>query len=164
MKQVSIIIPVYNRAATLPRCIASVLAQTIADWELIAVDDCSSDESIQVIESFGDPRIRVLRHEQNRGAGPARNTGMLAAQGTYIAFLDSDDEWLPAKLERQIAALEKTGRDCAFVTLRRLVLTAHTWCIGHRVMRIGVCDCTPSVESGAAPRPSSGANTSHRSA
>ncbi|MHA3771984.1 glycosyltransferase family 2 protein [Verrucomicrobiota bacterium sgz303538] len=109
MKQVSIIIPVYNRAATLPRCINSVLGQTVSDWELIAVDDHSRDDSTKVIESFGDPRIKVLRHEQNGGAGVARNTGMKAAQGTYIAFLDSDDEWLPAKLERQIAALEQTG-------------------------------------------------------
>ena len=107
---ISVILPVYNRAATLPRCVRSVLAQTFADWELIAVDDGSADDSVRVVESFGDARIRVLRHGQNRGPATARNTAIAAARGEYLALIDSDDEWLPAKLEKQIARLRDS--DC----------------------------------------------------
>ena len=102
---ISIILPMYNRAATLRRCVESVLAQTCADWELIAVDDGSVDESVRVVEAFGDARIRLLRHERNRGPSAARNTAIEAAHGEYLALLDSDDEWLPTKLEKQIARL-----------------------------------------------------------
>ena len=107
---ISIILPVYNRAATLPRCVRSVLAQTFTDWELIAVDDGSADDSIAVVESYGDARIRVLRHERNRGPGAARNTAIAAARGEYLALIDSDDEWLPTKSEKQIARLQ--GGNC----------------------------------------------------
>lgn len=104
MPKVSVIIPFYDRAATLPRCIQSVRAQTFSDWEMLAVDDCSRDDSARIVESFGDPRIRVLRHPTNRGASVARQTGLEAAGGEFIAILDSDDEWLPEKLERQLAS------------------------------------------------------------
>ena len=107
---ISVILPVFNRANTLPRCIESVRAQTFADWELIAVDDGSSDDSVRVIESIGDPRIRVLRHDGNRGPGAARNTAIGAARREHLALIDSDDEWLPTKLERQVARLQ--SGDC----------------------------------------------------
>ena len=120
--KVSVILPVYNRAATLPRCVESVRAQTFADWELVAVDDASSDASSAVIEGYGDARMRVLRHEKNRGAGPARDTAMSAATGEWLALLDSDDEWLPGKLAAQIAAVEVApGRglcSCAYYFTR----------------------------------------------
>jgi glycosyltransferase involved in cell wall biosynthesis len=122
MPKVSVILPFYNRAATLPRCIDSVRAQTFTDWEMVAVDDCSRDDSVAVIERYGDPRIRVLRHEQNRGAGPARDTAMANARGEWFALIDSDDEWLPGKLAAQMAALERDGRSqlcvCAFHFIR----------------------------------------------
>lgn len=105
MSTVSIILPVYNRAATLERCVRSILAQTFTDWELIAVDDGSSDNSVAVLEGFADPRIRVLRHERNQGPSAARNTGLRTATGEFIALIDSDDEWLPEKLATQLAAL-----------------------------------------------------------
>lgn len=107
---ISVILPVYNRAATLGRCVRSVLAQTRADWELIAVDDGSADDSVSVIAAFGDARIRVIRQEKNRGPSAARNAAMEAARGEYLALIDSDDEWLPPKLEKQIARLE--SGDC----------------------------------------------------
>ena len=88
---VTIILPVFNRAATLRRCVESVRAQTFADWELIAVDDASTDDSIAVLESFGDPRIRVLCHDTNRGPGAARNTALASARGEFFALIDSDD-------------------------------------------------------------------------
>jgi glycosyltransferase involved in cell wall biosynthesis len=103
---VSVVVPVYNRARTLARALSSILAQTFPDFELIVVDDGSTDDSAGVAEGFGDSRIRVLRHPENRGVAAARNTGIGAARGNYVAFLDSDDEWLPEKLKIQIDALE----------------------------------------------------------
>ena len=107
--KISILLPIYNRAHTLPRCLASIRAQTFTDWELIAVDDGSQDGSAELIT--GDPRYRLLRHDVNRGASAARNTALAAAQGEYIALIDSDDEWLPAKLERQLAHMAARGAD-----------------------------------------------------
>ena len=102
---VSVIIPAFNRAAVIRRAIDSVLRQSFGDFEIIVVDDGSSDgTAVQACQC--DPRLRVLRHEMNRGAAAARNTGIRAALGTVIAFLDSDDEWLPQKLDRQVAALQ----------------------------------------------------------
>jgi glycosyltransferase involved in cell wall biosynthesis len=102
---ISIILPVFNRAATLPRCVAGVRAQTFTDWEVVAVDDASTDGSMRVLEGFDDARIRVLQHERNRGPSAARNTAMAAARGEHFALLDSDDEWLPGKLAAQLRQL-----------------------------------------------------------
>lgn len=107
--KVSILLPIYNRAHTLPRCLASIRAQTFQDWELIAVDDGSKDGSAELIA--GDPRFRLLRHEENRGASAARNTALAAAEGELVALIDSDDEWLPQKLERQLACLQERAAD-----------------------------------------------------
>ena len=103
--EVSIIIPVYNRSHTIARAIDSVLSQTYQNYEVLLVDDGSKDDSRKVILSYSDPRIKLFEHVENRGAAAARNTGIRQAQGKYIAFLDSDDEWLPAKLDEQIACL-----------------------------------------------------------
>ena len=102
---VSVILPVFNRAVTLGRCVESVRAQTFTDWEIVAVDDGSSDNSVERLEHFADPRVRVLRHEHNRGPAAARNTALAAARGEYFALLDSDDEWLPGKLAAQLERL-----------------------------------------------------------
>src|SRR4030095_324761 len=119
MPSVSIMMPFLNREATLSRAIQSILAQTFQDWELIAVDDGSTDRSVEVIEGFKDARIQVVRHERNLGVAAARNTAIKEARGAYSALLDSDDEWLPAKLERQIGALRADEKkralcSCAF--------------------------------------------------
>jgi len=112
--RVSIILPVFNRAATIRRCVDSVRSQTLPDWELVAVDDASSDGSAAIIAAYGDARIRILRHERNRGAAAARNTAMRDARGEYLAWIDSDDEWLPDKLAQQLALLAATGAEaCA---------------------------------------------------
>src|SRR5262249_13181427 len=97
--QFSVVIPVYNRADTLSRVLRSVLAQTFQDFEIVVVDDGSKDDPKSVCDSFHDPRIRYLRQE-NRGGGAARNAGIDAARGRFVAFLDSDDEFLPQHLER----------------------------------------------------------------
>lgn len=110
MPRISIILPFYNREQTLYRCVQSAVNQTFADWELVAVDDASTDQSSRLIAEFADPRIRVIRHDVNRGAGPARDTAMAAATGEFFAFLDSDDEWLPEKLEAQRTAIDASGQ------------------------------------------------------
>src|SRR5690348_15078750 len=109
MPRVSVIVPVFNRAATIGRAVASVVVQTMADWELIVVDDGSADDPAGALAALSDARLRLLRHERNRGAAAARNTGIAAARAPLIAFLDSDDEWLPEKLARQVAAVERAG-------------------------------------------------------
>jgi glycosyltransferase involved in cell wall biosynthesis len=94
----SIIVPVYNRAAVVGRALRSCLAQSFSDFEIVVVDDASSDESVAVVRSFDDPRIRLIVHDVNRGVCPARNSGMAAARGEWFVFLDSDDELLPDAL------------------------------------------------------------------
>ena len=116
---VSVVLPTHNRASVLPRAMASVLDQSYADLELIIVDDASTDDTEQIVRSFDDPRIRFVRHERNRGAPAARNRGVRESRGRFIAFQDSDDDWLPGKLEKQMAALKASeGREvvyCAFI-------------------------------------------------
>jgi hypothetical protein len=99
---VTVVLPTFNRASLLVRAIRSVLGQTCQDWELIVVDDCSTDGTEQAVRSFSDDRIKYIRHDRNRGAGAARNTGIDYARGEYVAFLDSDDEWLPEKLQKEL--------------------------------------------------------------
>lgn len=120
---VSVILPFYNRAATLARCVDSVLAQTFTDWEVVAVDDASTDEGAAVIEARRDARIRVIRHETNRGAGAARETAMRAAAGECFALLDSDDEWLPGKLAAQMTVLDRPGQPAALCSCAFEMLT-----------------------------------------
>lgn len=107
----SVIVPVYNRAHVLGRTLKSVLAQTFQDFEIVVVDDGSSDDPKAVVQEFADPRIRFVRQE-NRGGGAARNTGIDAARGRLVAFLDSDDEFLPHHLER-MRGLLATGQETA---------------------------------------------------
>ena len=104
---VSIIMPSYNTGRFIAESIESVLAQTYPDWELIIVDDCSTDNTDEIVASFHDDRIRYLKNEKNSGAATSRNRALREAKGKWIAFLDSDDLWLPEKLEKQIAFMEK---------------------------------------------------------
>jgi len=104
---VSVIIPTYNRAQLVTKAIDSVLSQTYKDFEIIVVDDGSTDNTEEVVGSFKDSRIHYIRHKENRGGSAARNTGIKASKGEYIAFLDSDDEWLRSKLEKQLRVFYK---------------------------------------------------------
>lgn len=113
---VSVILPVYNRSATLRESMRSVLVQSYEDLELIVVDDCSTEDIKQIVDSFDDPRVVYTRHEVNGGVSAARNTGLGLARGTYIAFQDSDDLWLPQKLEKQVALMEELGPNHGAVT------------------------------------------------
>lgn len=105
---ISIIIPTYNRAKTLPRAIESVLAQDYADWELIVVDDGSADGTAKLLEMYADARIRVIRHPANRGVGAAKNTGLDHIRGEWFTILDSDDEIIPGALSAfmQVPAMD----------------------------------------------------------
>jgi glycosyltransferase involved in cell wall biosynthesis len=107
MPAISVILPVHNRADVLRRAIQSVVEQELEDWELIVVDDGSSDNSAWVPESFRDKRIRVVQLDRNRGGNVARNRGIREAKAPLIAFLDSDDRYLPSKLAFVTAEFER---------------------------------------------------------
>ncbi len=113
--KVSIIIPTFNRAAILDRAIQSVLNQTYIDFELIIVDDNSSDNTEDIVSNYTDNRIRYLRHDENKGAGAARNTGIKEAKYEYIAFQDSDDEWAPNKLSKQMNLIRESPPEIGVV-------------------------------------------------
>jgi len=112
---VSVVISTYNRAHLVERAIRSVLNQTYRDFELIVVDDASSDNTREVVDNFHNERIRYMRHDDNKGAPEARNTGIKNAGGRYIAFLDDDDEWLPNKLEKQVAKMEEVPGEVGLI-------------------------------------------------
>lgn len=111
MPQVSIITPTYNCAEFIVQTIESVLAQSYADWEMIISDDCSTDNTLEVIKPYleSDARIKYICNDKNSGAAITRNNALRLAQGRWIAFLDSDDLWHPEKLEKQIAFMEQNG-------------------------------------------------------
>jgi len=102
---VSVVMPVHNTARFVEAAISSVLTQTFSDFELLIIDDQGTDDAIDLCRQFVDPRIRIISQE-NRGLAGARNTGIRQAKGRYIALLDSDDLWLPEKLERHVAHLD----------------------------------------------------------
>jgi glycosyltransferase involved in cell wall biosynthesis len=108
---VSVVIPAYNREASIRTAIESVLRQTWPDFELIVVDDCYTDSTVAQVARIDDPRLRLVQRTENGGAAAARNTGITEAKGTWIAFQDSDDEWLPTKLEKQMTRLCAPGSD-----------------------------------------------------
>lgn len=108
---VSVIMPAYNCAEYMKNSVGSVIAQSFTDWELIVVDDCSTDNTKQVVDDFSrkDERIKYVRLDKNSGAAQARNKGIQLARGKYAAFLDSDDIWMPSKLEKQVDFMSKGG-------------------------------------------------------
>lgn len=108
---ISVIIPVYNRSNTIAYCINSVLKQTYQNFEILIIDDASTDNTLNILKTINDNRIKIIKLELNRGAQYARNIGIKNAKGDWIAFLDSDDEWLPFKLEKQVVELEKVNYD-----------------------------------------------------
>lgn len=106
---VSIIMPSFNSEKYIGNAINSILNQTYSIWELIIVDDCSTDRTIEIILSFNERRIRLYKNEKNSGAAISRNWALREVKGKWIAFLDSDDIWHPEKLERQIKFMEENG-------------------------------------------------------
>lgn len=116
---ISVVMPVYNAERFVAQAIESVLAQTYRNLELILVDDCSTDHSLSILQYYAqkDTRIHVLANEQNSGVANTRNTGIQAANGTYIALLDSDDCWHETKLEKQISRMMSMNADISYCSV-----------------------------------------------
>ncbi|WP_115865083.1 glycosyltransferase family 2 protein [Halorussus litoreus] len=114
MRTVSVVVPTYERGDVLPRALDSALAQTHPDLEILVVDDGSTDATAETVAKYRarDDRVRYLVHEDNRGPSAARNTGIEAAEGEVVAFLDSDDELRPRFVERSVAVLDETPENC----------------------------------------------------
>ena len=109
--KVSVIIPAYNTEEYISKAIDSALAQTLSNIEVIVVDDCSTDNTVEVVQSFDDPRVKLLQNPTNMGAGGARNNAIKAAKGKWIAVLDSDDWYAPQRLEVLVSAAEEKDAD-----------------------------------------------------
>lgn len=116
---VSVVMPVYNASRFLRQAIESVLSQTYQNLELIAVDDCSTDDSLQILREYQnrDERLHVIAGETNQGVSRVRNRGIQEAKGKYIALLDSDDVWVNTKLERQVALLIDEKAEVAYCSV-----------------------------------------------
>lgn len=155
---VSTVVPALNAEAFIARALDSALDQGVAGTEIIVVDDGSTDATCRIVESYRHRGVRLVRHERRSGAAAARNTGIAAARGEYVAFLDADDEWLPGKLQRQLALL-RSDAAMGFVSCRANLLDengrdtgdiyrgaapaegSHAW----RTLLAHPCVATPSV-------------------
>lgn len=122
---ISVVVPVYNRELTIRRCLDSVLTQTFSDIELIVVDDCSTDKTASIVQSYSDERIIYSKLNSNSGAAAARNHGVALSRGDYVAFQDSDDLWYPTKLERQIEYINRYSADICVCRLKRFGYGEH---------------------------------------
>lgn len=122
MSKVSVIIPLYNASLWLEQAVRSVQAQSYCDWEAVIVDDCSTDGSYEIAKKLAhrEPRIKLLRLEKNSGVAVARNLAIKEASGRFIAFLDSDDIWLPLKLEKQIDFMLKNKVVFSYTAYRKI--------------------------------------------
>lgn len=136
MPKVSVIIPLYNKGEYISRALDSVFAQTYQDYEVIVVDDGSTDNGLEIVRKFTDPRLRMI-HQENAGPGAARNRGIKESDAPYIAFLDADDEWLPEFLEQTVGSLlhnpECDAAVCSYYQGgERIDIT-------HRLTQAGIC-------------------------
>jgi len=109
MPTVSIITPAFNSSKFISETIDSIISQTFQDWEMIVVDDASTDGTSDIVRKYNDPRIRLYRLDTNCGAAVARNKAISEARGRFIAFCDSDDRWMPEKLKKQLGFIEEKG-------------------------------------------------------
>ena len=117
--KVSIVVPVYNAERFLEQTLQSVIQQDFTDWELLLINDCSTDNSVKIIQTHNDDkRIRLVNLEKNSGAAVARNRGIALSRGKYIAFLDSDDIWMTDKLSKQVSFMEKDKHAFSFTEIR----------------------------------------------
>jgi len=117
---VSIIMPSWNTAKFIGESIQCVIDQTYTSWELLIVDDCSTDNTDEVVASFDDKRIRYFKNDKNSGAALTRNRALREAQGEYIAFLDSDDLWTIDKLEKQIKFMKENGYSLSYTEYEKI--------------------------------------------
>ncbi len=124
---VSVVLPTYNSGHLLPRAIKSILEQTLSDFELIIVNDGSTDDTINIVNAISDQRISLINLPHNYGANYARNTGIASARADLIAFHDSDDEWLPTKLELQVSYLNSSNDPLATVVYVSVTYSHSVW-------------------------------------
>ena len=119
---VSVVTPAFNAAEHVAETIRSVQAQTFENWEMLVADDCSSDSTADLVQQLAreDPRVRLIRLERNSGPAGARNAALSATSGRYLAFLDSDDLWLPEKLDRQLAFMTEQNCALSYTAFRRI--------------------------------------------
>jgi glycosyltransferase involved in cell wall biosynthesis len=129
--EVSIIITAWNRAYTIERAVRSALDQSFQDFEIVLVDDASTDNLAEVVDAKAWPKLRFVRNPTNRGIAGAKNVGIENARGRYIAFLDSDDEWLPRKLDIQLSALQSRVHEMPLSFTAFHIVRSN----GHRVLR-----------------------------
>lgn len=147
--KVSVIVPLYNKAPWVRRSLESLAAQTFTDFEVIVVDDGSTDGGGEVVANFGDPRIRLVT-QSNAGPGAARNRGIAEAKGELVAFLDADDEWLPTFLEKNVRALEQAGPSvaavvCGYLEFPRNISRERMW--RRRGVREGLFRAEPGTSA-----------------
>ena len=102
MPRFSVVIPLYNKENFIEKTMHSLLNQTYLDFEILVVNDCSTDASAAIVKRFDDRRIQIIQHPINKGLSASRNTGIRSAKASYVAFLDADDLWKPLKLEKQL--------------------------------------------------------------
>lgn len=137
---VSIVMPTWNCARFIGKSIESVRRQSYRNWELLVVDDCSSDNTEEIVMSFGDSRIRYIRNAVNSGAAVSRNKALKEARGRWIAFLDSDDLWTADKLEKQIAFMVNNGYSFSYTNYSEVdEYTMETGVCVSGPLRISVC-------------------------
>jgi len=151
---VSIIMPAYNAELYIKSAIESVIQQTYKNWELLITDDHSTDSTQQIVENYAllDRRIKLLVNSKNGGAGVARNNSIKAARGRYIAFLDADDQWLPEKLIKQIAFMQKNNYVFTFTAYqkvegneKRAIITPPKYTTYHKLLGGNVIGCLTAI-------------------
>lgn len=120
---VSVIVPTYNHADYLHEALQSVLSQTYSNWEAIVINNYSEDNTIEIVQSFSEPRIHLLNFHNNGIIAAARNHGVLHAKGEYLAFLDSDDIWLPNKIERQLEIMRQNNNSLCHTDIKNIDAT-----------------------------------------
>lgn len=140
---ISVIIPSYNRERSLERAVRGVLGQSYQNLELIIVDDCSTDSSCEIVEGIDDPRVRLIRHEKNQGAGAARDTGIHAAKSDLIAFQDSDDNWFPEKLDVQMRHFCDLSDDYVAVFHTKIIYGRSIDAKGNKSYGVRHASCVP---------------------
>ncbi|WP_067841028.1 glycosyltransferase family 2 protein [Amphibacillus sediminis] len=119
---VSVITPSFNAEATIENTINSVLNQTYENWEMIIIDDASTDDTVTIVEKYmnKDKRVKLIKHHRNKGAAHARNSGLEKAIGQFVAFLDSDDRWKPEKLEKQLSFMQSNSLAFSFTSYNQI--------------------------------------------
>lgn len=145
--KVSVVVPLYNKAKWVRRSLDSLAAQSFKDFEVIVVDDGSTDGSGEIVATYPDPRVRLVC-QPNAGPGAARNRGIAEARGEFLAFLDADDEWMPEFLEQNLAALEAAGPEvaavvCGYVEFPAVISRERMW--RRRGVEEGLFRATPQT-------------------